>query len=370
MFLNPLFYWFFLVTLIASRRRIKQERIDFTYKVFPLFEEWFREKRYGVIYGFILSILLLLLGVSLPPIMLAGIVFFTMLYTLRGRFNFLFSTYIFGSTALVLFFLPLYLDYLPSLIQQTPQPLDWVVFVSLMGIFTFVEVLMLKRVQNNNTFPEKYLGKRGKQIGGHRLKKITMVPLMFFFPIGELEVFFEYWPILQVGGESYGFILFPFIIGFEYFLQTERPEAFVKRLSKVLVSIALITIILGVIGYFLPAFTLVAILFIMIAREILHYKISSHEQQNQSIYSPVTKGAKVLAVHPYSPASEMGIEIGEVITKVNGMRIETASDFYEALQINLAFSKLEVLDENGEVRFTQRAYFDGDHHQLGLVFIS
>ncbi|WP_156321398.1 hypothetical protein [Halolactibacillus sp. JCM 19043] len=65
----------------------------------------------------------------------------------------------------------------------------------------------------------------------------------------------------------------------------------------------------------------------------------------------------------------MGIEIGEVITKVNGHRVSNGDEFYEALQSNLAFCKIEIYNLDGEIRFTQRAYYEGDHHQLGLVFV-
>ena len=43
--------------------------------------------------------------------------------------------------------------------------------------------------------------------------------------------------------------------------------------------------------------------------------------------------------------------------------------FYEALQQNRAHCKLEVLDVNGQIRFVQRALYEGDHHELGILFV-
>ena len=65
----------------------------------------------------------------------------------------------------------------------------------------------------------------------------------------------------------------------------------------------------------------------------------------------------------------MSLQVGEVVTKVNGVKIHDEKGFYEALQKNGAHCKLEVLDVNGQVRFVQRALYEGDHHELGLLFV-
>ena len=75
----------------------------------------------------------------------------------------------------------------------------------------------------------------------------------------------------------------------------------------------------------------------------------------------------VLSVVPNSPAQELGIGIGEIIHKVNGYRIKTKTDLHAAMGINSAFCRLEVLNDQGEVRFLKRGIFAGDHHQLGIL---
>ncbi len=42
--------------------------------------------------------------------------------------------------------------------------------------------------------------------------------------------------------------------------------------------------------------------------------------------------------------------------------------FYQALQKSGAFFKLDIIDDAGEVRFVQSAFYEGDHHELGLIF--
>lgn len=77
----------------------------------------------------------------------------------------------------------------------------------------------------------------------------------------------------------------------------------------------------------------------------------------------------VLGIIPNTPAADLGLKIGEIITKVNGIEVKNAADFYEALQKNRAFFKLEVVGLNNEIRFEQRASYEGEHHELGIIFV-
>lgn len=65
----------------------------------------------------------------------------------------------------------------------------------------------------------------------------------------------------------------------------------------------------------------------------------------------------------------MGLRIGEMISKVNSIPVQDKNQLYIALQKNSAHCKLEVFDNDGEIRFVQRALFEGDHHELGLLLI-
>lgn len=49
----------------------------------------------------------------------------------------------------------------------------------------------------------------------------------------------------------------------------------------------------------------------------------------------------VLGIIPNTPAADLGLQIGEIITKVNGTEVKNVADFYEALQKNRAFSSLK-----------------------------
>ena len=65
----------------------------------------------------------------------------------------------------------------------------------------------------------------------------------------------------------------------------------------------------------------------------------------------------------------MGLLIGERIVKVNGQKVENEQELYEAVQINAAHCRLEVLDSNGELRLRQHILFRHDHYRLGLILV-
>ena len=60
---------------------------------------------------------------------------------------------------------------------------------------------------------------------------------------------------------------------------------------------------------------------------------------------------------------------GESIYKVNGTIITGGHSFYEALQQHKPYIKLEVLNLNGDIRFVQRAMYETDPHELGILFV-
>lgn len=87
------------------------------------------------------------------------------------------------------------------------------------------------------------------------------------------------------------------------------------------------------------------------------------------IFLKSKQGVKILGVIPQSPAEKMGLIKGEIISKINGTVVHKEEELYKALQKNRAYCKLEVIGNNGEMRFVQRALFEGEHYELGLLFV-
>ncbi|SEO53626.1 hypothetical protein SAMN04488134_108168 [Amphibacillus marinus] len=365
---NPLLYWFLLIVFLASQMRIKRERKSFGHKIYPMFDELYGFKLKGLAYGCLFSLIVLVLGATLHYLMLIGIITITMLFSLNKKFTFLSSAYIFGFTAIILLLFPYYQSYLPVVLQGEVTNLHWIVFTTLMGAFLVIEAAMVNSIRPEQTFPELIRGYRGKYIGQHRLKRIALIPLVMLWPIGDLVVMADWWPVLEINNQTYGLLIFPFIIGFEHVVKSSLPEQVTGRLSQYLLMLGLLVIATSLIGYYYAIFSLISVIVGLAGREWLAYRLKVNEQHKNAMFMPSQDGIKVLAIMPGSPAVDMELVVGDTIVKVNGMTIGTPNDFYEALQVNLTLCKLDVVDQRGEIRFLQRPLYQGDHHELGVIF--
>lgn len=368
LFLNPLVYWFFMVTALASAARIKQERRSFGHKIFPMMDEMYGHRLRGFLYGVLLSVIAIFLTVMLHPLMLLGIIFYSVLFSISKRFSWLSSAYTFGFTSITLLFYPYFQAYLPAPLQLELTTLQWVSFTTLMGLLLLIEASMLRTLKVDQTFPEIFRGARGKMLGQHRIKRISLIPLVLIWPVGQLDFGTDWWPIVNFGETSYGFILFPLIIGFEQVVKGALPTHMSKRFSQFLFILGLVVVAVALSGFYFGVFTLVSVIIALAGREWLSYRLRTQDQRQPALFNPSEQGIKVLAVTPGSPAIDMDLRVGETIVKVNGIDIVKRDDFYQALQTNRAFCKLEVLDERGELRFVQRALYQNEHHELGIIF--
>lgn len=126
---------------------------------------------------------------------------------------------------------------------------------------------------------------------------------------------------------------------------------------------------LAIASYWWEPLAIVVAVVAILWREWIALSAKLYEQKRPPYFTKRTNGLVILGVLPDTPAHKMALSVGEVIVKVNGIPVVTEDEFYAALQHNRAFCKLEVLNESGEVRFAQSALFEGEHHELGLLFV-
>lgn len=367
-FLNPLLYWFFIITFFASTTRIKQERQSFGRKIYALYDETYGSRITSFLFGIGLSVFALVIGIGLHYLMIIGLILFTILFSITKRFTWLSGSYTFGFTTISLLFLPYYQGYLPELFQTEITTYQWVAFTTLMGVMLLFEAIMLLRVKHDQTFPEIEKGKRGKWIGRHRIKKIALIPFATLIPAGAITPLFDWWPIIEIGESSYGILFFPIIVGFEQVIRGVLPTKAAKAYSQSLFILAFLVIGIAISGYFYTITTLISVVVAIMGREWISYRLKNEDQQKRPFFYPDSKGLKILAILPGTPAEDIGLMIGETVIKVNGKNVNNQLEFYHALQSSSAFCKLDIIDQRGEIRFAQRALYQGEHHELGIIF--
>src|SRR5690625_7689861 len=126
------------MTLWTCLWRIKRGGSEFGRRSGPIYDEWYNQRVKGLISGVVSSIVMLLLGIGLHPLMLVGIIIFSILFTLNKRFSWLSSAYTYGFTAIELLFYSYYKDYLYLFLDLELFQLDLIFYNYFIGVFLVI----------------------------------------------------------------------------------------------------------------------------------------------------------------------------------------------------------------------------------------
>lgn len=369
LFLNPLLYWAFLLLFFSGLRRTRKERTNFGIKIAGNFSEIKGTGYIAVIVGIVLSGLCIGLGIvfSYETLILLSIV--SILLSLSLRFTMLSPSYTIGLTVILLLFMPTIIDNQSYLASDLFRESNLVGLALLMGIFLLVESFLMQRVKRGETYPDLVLGERGKWIGLHHIKKLSIIPFFTLVPSGLITPFADYWPYITLDGQTYSLLLFPFLLGFDHSVKSVLPIKAAEGIGKKVGLLGFIVLLLGIGSIYYWGLAVFAVVFGILGREFISYKHRVRDSGMQSFFGGKSRGLSVIAIIPNTPAERLDIKIGETISKVNGRPLADIDDFYQSLQKSGAFFKLEVLDLAGEPRLLQSALYQNDHHELGLVFV-
>ncbi|MCA1011228.1 PDZ domain-containing protein [Halobacillus halophilus] len=368
-FTQPFLYIAIIMGFILTRRRIKSERRQFGTRIYDAFSEWGGTLGTSLAAGLLISVFAVGSGLvlSLPLLLLVSGVLLVLSIPLRS--NWYSAAYTLGATYLVIYFIP----YFPESVRQlswvsplTDTPLTALPF--LISAFLLVEGILMLRTSSLSTFPERVMGRRGMWIGQHRSRKLALIPFFALFPAGSIEPFAPWWPVFGIGEESFGLILVPFVTGWEWIARGQLPVKAAKIVGRRTFFLALFVLSFAAGSLFLPVLSIVAVVISLLGRTWIRLQHLSGEKR-QPFFSANQDGLLILGIIPKSPAAQMGLSPGELVVRVNNRQVRTENDFYEALQENAAFNKIEVHDVQGENRYVQRPLYEGEHYELGLVFV-
>ncbi|RLL46643.1 PDZ domain-containing protein [Oceanobacillus piezotolerans] len=369
-FLNPLLYWAFFLIVLAGIRRIKKERLDFGTKIFDVFSEWKGSWKLSIIFGLIVSIISLGIGMVIPYESLLLLAIITIILSIFLHFHTLSVAYTIGVTYLVLLFLPFLMENQTVLNPDLFSETNFTALSILLGIFLFVEAFLTFTVKRNETFPSLTLSNRGIWIGKHQVKRMAIIPFFTLLPTGLIGPIGDYWPMLDFGQTSFSLILFPMLVGIDFSVKGSLPIHAAKRQAKQILLLAIVVTVLAAASIYAVWLSFASVILAITGKEFIRYRFRTQDRTNMAYFQPENDGLKIVGIIPGTTASRLNVFVGETIAKVNGKRVYTEKDFYLALQASGAYFKLDVLDDAKEVRFVQGAMYEGDHHELGFVFAS
>ncbi|WP_434813680.1 PDZ domain-containing protein [Bacillus halotolerans] len=368
-FLHPLFWFFVIVSLAFGYVRIKRERKTFHTRIADIYDELKFTYTKGLIPGILLSIVLGVLGISIPLGMLAIIAVMTAAAALTLRANWMSAAYIVSVSMLIGF--GLQVNQAEPFLDRFPQgfAVVWPALAVFLGLLVIAEGAVAYRSAHVKTSPGLVVSSRGLPIGQQLANRIWLLPLFILVPGNGLESHLSWWPVFSVPGGAFHFLWIPYFVGFGQRVQGSLPETSIRITAKRVCILGLIVSALGAASLLWTPLAGAAACAAVLGRIFLSVKQRVNDNAAPFYFSKRDQGLMVLGIIPNTPAEDLELKIGEIITKVNGVPVKHVSDFYEALQRNRAYVKLEIIGLNGEIRFDQRASYEGEHHELGILFV-
>ncbi|MFO3789778.1 PDZ domain-containing protein [Bacillus mojavensis] len=368
-FLHPLFWFFVIVSLAFGYVRIKRERKTFHTRIADIYDELKFTYTKGLIPGILLSIVLGVLGISIPLGILAIIAVMTAAAALTLRANWMSAAYIVSVSMLIGF--GLQVNQTEPFLDRFPQgfAVVWPALSVFLGLLVIAEGAVAYRSAHVKTSPGLVVSSRGLPIGQQLANRIWLLPLFILVPGNGIESHLSWWPVFSVPGGSFHFLWIPYFVGFGQRVQGSLPETSIRITAKRVCILGLIVSALGAASLLWTPLAGAAVCAAVLGRIFLSVKQRINDNAAPFYFSKRDQGLMVLGIIPNTPAEDLELKIGEIITKVNGVPVKHVSDFYEALQRNRAYVKLEIIGLNGEIRFDQRASYEGEHHELGILFV-
>lgn len=220
---------------------------------------------------------------------------------------------------------------------------EWIILV---GFLHLMEGALIRLNGARGIHPVRLKLRKKNLVNGFLLAKGWPIPLMLFSKAGwlPLPVFLSY-----------------------SFLNLSKPSDQQQRLASTLTMIYGMFLLLEgiflaeqVIGQWLGAIG------VLIGHEGIYQWSRWKERRNEPLYTSNGNGIRVLAVLPRSPAKEMGIQRGDIIQRINGLPILTTLDLEKTTQQS-AFCKIEVLDYHLNRHIMQKALYENDPRDLGII---
>jgi len=355
LFLNPIFYLGIIFLFLLSIHKIKIERLLYGVRLHSIWQEMGRVLLFGLIAGILISVLLYFLPITIQPLELT-VIWITTLILAFFRLRFFCLSYSAGLISLVTIILGTVSNNFSGqnlLFWQFIEQFHVFSWLFLANIFHLAEAFLILSLEKEG-LPLFINGKRGKVIGAFLLQGFWLIPIFYFFA-GVL-------------------IPLPVIIGYNDLAINSTPKEKLRFSSLLMLSISILNIGLLGISFLLPdnLGTLIEFftsILTISTHEIMIYLINRRERTREPLFLNSQTGLKVFTVIPDSFAHRVGIKGNEVIIKVNNLQVQTKEDFYQALQLQSAFVKLEIRDTKGEVRFINQPFYKGEHHQLGIILV-
>lgn len=369
--LNPLLYIVIIFAILLGYRRVKQERKYFNRRIIWGWTELIGQWKDGWLYALLISLISMIAGLTVPKEFLIILIAVSIVALILYFINALSPIFTMGIATLAIWTMSYYhwsFSWWKISFEDVNLDDGAVVTITILaGLCVIAEGLLIRRAAMKVTTPSIEKTKRGMQAIVYRSRNVWVLPIFFVMPGDAISAVLPYWPLFTIGDSQFAFVLFPIVIGFAKLLRKELPALKLPKIGRSVLLLGQLILIGGLAAYFEPMIGFLTLGIGALIRIIMSIYFAQQDKTDHYAVAPSTKGAIIAAVLPDSPAEKMGLLAGECIRKVNGVTIFTENELYEALQLNAAHCRLEVLDRNNEIRLTQHVIYSNDHYRIGLL---
>lgn len=350
-----------ITALLAARRRALERRIlGQSFK--PFWRELAEDAIAGIAAGFLGSLILLYLGITLST---SGFEYLILLAIFLMFFNLRFLCLSYGAGLLSLL----------SLVTGQPR-LHIPGLLALVAVLHVTESFLILARGGIGALPV-YLRRDGKTIGGYILQRAWPMPLIYLSATTEIlqgTTRVEtppWWPLIgpaAAPGSALTFLLLQAAVALGYgdLALTSPPVDKARRTSFLLILYSLVLLGLAVGSTKVPGLAWLGAVFSPAGHELVLYLARRAELRGKPAFTQEEAGGlTILAVLPGSPAAQAGLEPGRLIKALDGHPVRTKADLQARLQG--APSRIDVTTVGRDGRGERRHELTAGAGGLGLI---
>ncbi len=362
-FIMPIFWIVIFLVYLQYRRQASTEEKLYGRKINGVVQQILTSTVLGVAGGFLTSIVLVFLGLSLEQIGLYFIWPVALLLLLVNP-RYLCFAYAGGIVALSVLLarhvlVPIFPALGENVVAASLLRIHIPALLVLIGLLHLIESLLIYVGGHRGSSPIYLKKENGEVVGAFSLQRFWPLPLVALLVsvVARPEIVGvsmpEWWPILQPAleageGQSLQYMLIPIAAGLGYgdIALSSTPRERTAFSAKWLAVYSLVLLLIAVGAEYYPLLVLPGVIFAPLGHELLIVLGKRQEENREPLYRLKHDGVLIMSVFPGTPAGAAGLQQGDLITRVNGKEVLDNLTLMEAIEESYFMVLLEGTRNN------------------------
>jgi hypothetical protein len=322
---------------------------------------------YGIVAGFIGSVLVVILGISIET---TGFLYIWPLAILLMLINPRYICFSYAGGLLSLCYL----------IFGVPK-IDVPGLIALIGVLHLMESLLILMSGHSNSLPIIVDNEVYGHVGAFTMRRFWPIPIIILMMAakdmagGDLLKMPDWWPLIRpdnlVDGPNTVFLMVSVVaaLGYGDMAVTQVPRERCRRSSILLCIYSIVLILAAYLAVRDAGFKWVAAVLAPVAHEFLILHGIRTEQRGQPLFYPVDEGLRVLDTMPGSVAEKMGIGQGDIILAINGKKVSSINMMNNILQDFPTYIWIDAVDVKGRRKTYDIKRYPNGINSLGAFIV-